>query len=197
MLIFALAVFFLLITPGPGVLSAAGVGAAYGVKVGVRYIFGLFLGTNLVAVLVISGLATIIFSIPYLRDFLLLASSCYIIYLAIKIGLRGSEITFLKASSVPGLFEGILLQFINPKAYVVNLTLFSGFAFYPDKFIIEVLLKLLIANAIWIPIHFLWLYAGVILYELPMAKKGKNFVRGIMSLSLIIVVLLSVISMAR
>ena len=78
-----------------------------------------------------------------------------------------------------------------------NSSLFSGFAFYPDKFIIEVLLKLLIANAIWIPIHFLWLYAGVILYELPMAKKGKNFVRGIMSLSLIIVVLLSIISMAR
>ena len=196
MLIFALAVFFLLITPGPGVLSAAGVGAAYGVKVGIRYIFGLFLGTNLVAVLVISGLATIIFSIPYLRNFLLLASSCYIIYLAIKIALEGSEITFLKASSVPGLFQGILLQLINPKAYVVNLTLFSWFVFYPDKFIVEVLLKLLIANTIWIPIHFLWLYAGVILYELPIAKKRKNFIRGIMSLSLILVVLLSITSIA-
>ena len=149
------------------------------------------------AVLVISGLATVIFSIPYLRDFLLLASSCYIIYLAIKIGLQGSEITFLKASSVPGLFQGIILQLINPKAYIVNLTRFSGFAYYPDKFIIEVLLKLLIAHAIWIPIHFLWGYAGVILYELPMAKTAKNFVRGIVSLSLIIVVLLSIISMTR
>ncbi len=32
MLIFAAAVFFLIITPGPGVLSTAGVGSAFGAR---------------------------------------------------------------------------------------------------------------------------------------------------------------------
>ncbi|MEP4336194.1 MAG: LysE family translocator, partial [Roseobacter sp.] len=44
MLTFAAAVFFLIITPGPGVLSAAGVGAAYGMRSGLRYVLGLFIG---------------------------------------------------------------------------------------------------------------------------------------------------------
>ncbi|MGB0853473.1 MAG: LysE family translocator, partial [Pikeienuella sp.] len=36
MLTFAAAVFFLLITPGPGVLSLAGVGASFGYRAGAR-----------------------------------------------------------------------------------------------------------------------------------------------------------------
>ena len=60
MLTFALAVFFLIITPGPGVLSVAGVGASFGSKPGARYIAGLFIGTNLVGLAVVSGLAAIL-----------------------------------------------------------------------------------------------------------------------------------------
>ena len=67
MIIFAFGVFFLIITPGPGVLSTAGVGTAYGFRSGIRYVFGLFLGTNIVALLVISGLASVIFSYPIVR----------------------------------------------------------------------------------------------------------------------------------
>ena len=44
MLSFTAAVILLLITPGPGVLSIAGVGAAYGWRDGLRYAIGLFLG---------------------------------------------------------------------------------------------------------------------------------------------------------
>jgi threonine/homoserine/homoserine lactone efflux protein len=51
---FTLAVFLLIVTPGPGVLSTAGVGAAYGFRFGLRYVSGLFIGTNLVALAVIS-----------------------------------------------------------------------------------------------------------------------------------------------
>ena len=48
MFTFSVAVFFLIATPGPGVLSAAGVGAAFGYKSGMAYVTGLFIGTNLV-----------------------------------------------------------------------------------------------------------------------------------------------------
>jgi threonine/homoserine/homoserine lactone efflux protein len=46
MLTFAITVFLLIVTPGPGVLSTAGFGAAYGYKKSLRYVFGLFLGTT-------------------------------------------------------------------------------------------------------------------------------------------------------
>ena len=37
--------FLMMVTPGPGVLSLAGVGAGFGWKVGMMYLIGLFFGT--------------------------------------------------------------------------------------------------------------------------------------------------------
>ena len=60
MFAFAAVGFLLIITPGPGVLSAAGVGAAFGWRQGLFYVAGLCVGTNLVSILVFTGLAAII-----------------------------------------------------------------------------------------------------------------------------------------
>ena len=95
MLTFALAVFLLIITPGPGVLSTAGVGAAYGFQPGLRYVMGLFIGTNLVGLAVISGLAAIVFSVPVVRGVLMAASLAYLVYLAGRIALAGSKLAFI------------------------------------------------------------------------------------------------------
>ena len=89
MLTFAITVFLLIVTPGPGVLSTAGFGAAYGYKKSLRYVFGLFLGTNLVFLAVATGLIAILLSIPSLRIFLLILSTFYLFYLASKIALAG------------------------------------------------------------------------------------------------------------
>ncbi len=194
MIIFSIAVFFLLITPGPGVLSTAGVGSTYGYRSGIRYVFGLFLGTNIVALLVISGLASIIFSYPIIRNISLFSSSIFFLYLALNIILKGSKLNFLKSQIIPGIKHGIVLQLINPKAYIVNLAFYSGFAFYSSNFLIEILLKLLISNLIWIPIHFIWLHAGVLFYELSLSENIKNIIRYMMGVSLIFVVILSLIS---
>ena len=194
MIIFSIAVFFLLITPGPGVLSTAGVGSTYGYRSGIRYVFGLFLGTNIVALLVISGLASIIFSYPIIRNISLFSSSIFFLYLALNIILKGSKLNFLKSQIIPGIKHGIVLQLINPKAYIVNLAFYSGFAFYSSNFLIEILLKLLISNLIWIPIHLIWLYAGVLFYELSLSENIKNIIRYMMGVSLIFVVILSLIS---
>ena len=165
MLTFAISVFLLIVTPGPGVLSTAGFGAAYGFKRSLRYVLGLFLGTNLVFFAVASGLIAILLSVPSVRIFLLVLSTCYLFYLASKIALAGSNITFIKAKAPPGIVSGILLQAINPKAYVVNTTFVSGFAFYQSSFVMELIIKFMIINSIWIPLHLIWLYVGTVLYE--------------------------------
>ena len=194
MIIFAFGVFFLIITPGPGVLSTAGVGTAYGFRSGIRYVFGLFLGTNIVALLVISGLASVIFSYPIVRTICLFFSSIFFIYLSLKIMFKDANLNFLKSQTMPGIKHGIFLQLINPKAYIVNLSFYSGFVFYPSNFLTVILLKLLISNLIWMPIHLIWLYAGVLFYELPLSKTIKNIVRYLMAISLILVVILSLAS---
>lgn len=191
MLTFAAAVFLLIITPGPGVLSTAGVGAAFGSWAGYRYLIGLFIGTNLVSVAVITGLAGIMLSTPWLRQVLLALSTAYLFYLAGKIALSGSKISFIEAQRAPGIINGIALQVINPKAYVVNTTLFSGFAFAHYGYVAEIGIKLLIMNIVWIPIHVLWLAAGVSLKRLALPERTQRVINIIMAASLVAVVLLA------
>jgi len=193
MLTFAITVFLLIVTPGPGVLSTAGFGAAYGYKKSLRYVFGLFLGTNLVFLAVATGLIAILLSIPSLRNFLLILSTCYLFFLASKIALAGSNIAFIKAKSPPGIISGVLLQAINPKAYVVNTTLVSGFAFYQSSFAIELVIKFFIMNSIWIPLHLLWLYVGTVLHELNLSIKNQRIINLMMSLSMVLVVVISIL----
>ena len=82
------------------------------------------------------------------------------------------------------------------KAYIVNLSFYSGFVFYPSKyFLTEILLKLLISNLIWDSYTFnLVICRGFIIYELPLSKTIKNIVRYLMAISLILVVILSLAS---
>jgi threonine/homoserine/homoserine lactone efflux protein len=191
MLAFGLAVFFLIITPGPGVLSTAGVGSAYGYGAGTRYVAGLFVGTNLVALAVVSGLAALVLSDPAIRMVLLVASAAYLLYLAFRIAFAGSRIAFIEARQPPGFAGGLLLQAVNPKAYAVNTALFSGFAFWPQSLAVETLLKFLIINAIWIPIHFIWLAAGVTVRQLDLPPRAQFAINGAMALAMLAVVALA------
>ena len=196
MVAFALAVFLLIITPGPGVLSLAGVGAAFGWRHGTAYMGGLFIGNNLVCFAVVSGLATVMLANPVIRTVLLITSATYLGYLALKIAFASAKVAFVETSK-PGVVTGTALQLINPKAYAVNTTLFSGFAFYPDSFLLETSIKLFIANAIWILLHFLWLYFGVRIHKLELADKVQRRINAFMAFSVLCVVALSVWSTLR
>lgn len=192
MLGFAAAVFFLIITPGPGVLSTAGVGAGFGFRSGSRYVAGLFLGTNLVALMVVSGLGALILADPRVRTVLFAISFCYLTYLALRIAFAGARLAFIEQARAPGVWGGVFLQIVNPKAYAVNTALFTGFAFFPEHYLIEVALKFLIMNAIWIPIHFGWLWAGVTLHRLNLSERAHRAINIAMAASMITVVILAI-----
>lgn len=191
MLTFAAAVFFLIITPGPGVLSTAGVGAAFGARAGSRYVAGLFIGTNLVCIAVVSGLTAVLLADARLRTILFFASILYLAYLALKIALAGSKVAFIERQSPPGVFGGIALQAINPKAYAVNTALFTGFGFMPNNYPLEIALKFLIVNAIWIPIHFAWLWLGITVRRMNLPHRTQRAINIAMALSMLLVVALA------
>lgn len=194
MLAFTLAVFFLLITPGPGVLSVAGVGAGFGYRPGAYYIWGLFAGTNLVALTVVTGLAALIVAEPRVRTLLFVASFAYLVYLALRVALAGSQIGFSARADAPGIRDGIILQFLNPKAYAVNTALFTGFPIFADAYWTEVALKFVVVNAIWLPIHFLWLWLGVRLHALALPYSTQRWINYAMAAAMLAVVVLAALS---
>ena len=179
---------------GPGVLSTAGVGSAFGRAAGLRYVLGLFIGNNLVAVAVVSGLAAIVFAVPIVREILLVLSVIYLAYLAFRIATAGTKIAFIESSTQPGLFAGITLQMINPKAYAVNTTLFTGFPFLADSLALETIIKFALLNAIWIPVHLLWLAAGIMLQRLDLAPQTHFRINLLMAAAMLAVVALAIFS---
>ena len=192
MVAFAIVSFFMFLTPGPGVLSLAGVGAAFGWRQGFLYMSGLFVGHVIVSLAVITGLATIILAEPVVRTILLFCSVSYLGYMAFRIALAGSKIAFIEMLKAPGFVAGMSLQFINPKAYAVHTTFFTGFAFYPDSFAVEMSLKLVIMNTIWILLHALWLYTGYRIHELQLSAKVQKWINMFMAFCLCVVISLSV-----
>lgn len=197
MLTFAAAVLFLIITPGPGVMTTAGFGAAYGFRPSLRYVLGLFIGTNLVMLSVMTGLAAIILSVPWLRMVLMVGSVGYLLYLAARIAFAGAKISFMEAKTAPGIMGGLMLQAINPKAYAVNSSLILGFNYAPNSFLFEMVTKALIMNAIWIPIHLAWLWAGVSLNRLNLPTQTQRGINILMALSMLGVVALALWSTSR
>jgi threonine/homoserine/homoserine lactone efflux protein len=184
--------FLMMVTPGPGVLSLAGVGAGFGWKVGTMYLIGLFLGTNGVALLVVLGFKQFLFDIYGVKYIFLFLSLSYLSFLSWKIANSDNKTGFKETSKAPKLYEGIFLQFVNPKAYVVQGHLFVvlslGMAYN-----LEILTKFLIVNSIWIPIHILWLWLGISLKKWSLASNKQVWVNRGMGLALFAVVILSAI----
>ncbi len=192
MLTFTLAVVLLVITPGPGVLSLAGVGAAYGYRDGMRYMVGLWVGHNTVAIAVVSGLAAVMLAEPRVRTLLALASAAYLLWLAYKIAFAGAKVAFIERPTPPGIRGGVLLQVINPKAYAVNTAIFANFAFLPSNPTLEIALKFLIFNIVWIIAHIAWLWVGVTIRRMELAPGTQRAINIGMALSMLGVVALAI-----
>ena len=143
---------------------------------------------------VVSGLATLVFQFNGLRIALLIASTAYLLYLAARIAFAGSKVAFIRAEKQPGFWAAVTLQIINPKAYVVGTTMFSGFSIYPDALVTEVIVKMIILNTIWIPVHFAWLYAGASLKKLNLTDTTQKAINIFMALAMLAVVGLAAFS---
>ena len=185
--------FLMMVTPGPGVLSLAGVGAGFGWKVGMMYLIGLFFGTNGVALLVVLGFKQFLFEIDGVEITFLLLSLSYLSFLSWRIATSDNKTGFKQSLKAPRLYEGIFLQFVNPKAYVVQGHLFVVLSLGMASYSNEIIVKFIIVNSIWIPIHFLWLWLGISLKKWSLAVNKQIWVNRGMGLALFAVVILSAI----
>ena len=194
MLSFITAVTLLMLAPGPALLMIINLGINYGFKNGIRFVLGVIIGANIVLLSVILGLASIIFTYPTLRLVLLILSSAYLIYLAINILQQNSTSTLKKTTKKLNFFDGIFLQLVNPKNYIVQMTLFSGFLIWPNDLILEMVFKISIANLIWLPGHFAWLGLGVLINTLDFSQKTLKYINLLMASLLISVIILAILN---
>ena len=191
---FTIAIFLMIVTPGPGVLSLAGTGAGFGWRPGMFYLLGLFIGTNAVMMLVITGLKGVLFKIPFVEPVFLTVSLSYLSWIAWRIAFSDNKTTITSIKKEPTFFEAIFLQLINPKAYLVNGILFAGFPIENFNLNEEIIAKVIIINLVWIPVHFFWLWLGIRLRSWGLESGKQKRVNKFMGSSLFVVVILAGIS---
>ena len=185
MLTFSLAVTLLMLTPGPAVLMIANIGVNFDFRKGVPFVFGVIVGANVVALSVVLGIASVINTYTLLRLILLIISSIFIFYLAVKILMQNSAEETTSNFKKINFYDGLVLQILNPKNYIVQITLFSGFLIWNDNFILEAFIKLVIANMIWFPMHLLWLILGVTVKKMQLSRKSLKILNMVMAGSLL------------
>ncbi|RXE98499.1 LysE family translocator [Pseudoalteromonas sp. PS5] len=158
------AMFPLIFSPGPANI----VFAASGANVGVRRSLGLLAGVDIVyafkSLLVGYGLGKVIESHPMALNFLQLMGSIYLIYMATKFFGASTNISASDNKTL-GFMDGVLLQVLNSKGWVLVLIMFTLFSEQANDAFgaagnLILVLWLAVLN---ISVHLVWIKAGDLL----------------------------------
>lgn len=115
----------MIFTPGPANLSLFSVGVSMGIMRAVPYLVGIWIGGFFVMLAGAAGLGALLVAAPQLFLVLKILGLAYICWLAWKLfnaGFAGKS-----HEAAPSFWAGLWLHPLNPKAYVQNVMLFTGF----------------------------------------------------------------------
>ena len=133
LLLFMLAAFGLVISPGPNMIYLISRSITQGKKAGLISLAGVICGFLFHIVMVSFSLTAVLFTIPYAYTILKTAGVIYLLYLAWQAIKPGSKNVFeprtdLKADSPAKLFRmGFFTNMLNPKVAVFYLSFFPQF----------------------------------------------------------------------
>ena len=120
------------ITPGPVNMIILSSGISYGVKRTIPYVSGATVGFTLLLLFIGFGFSRFINAYPFFLTYLAIVGSLYIIYMGYKIASSKPELEISK-KNVPKFYQGFLLQWINPKAWIACVSGASIFS-SPDSY---------------------------------------------------------------
>lgn len=110
------------VTPGPNNTMLLSLGANFGARRALPFINGIMLGLTTTLTLLSLGFGAILAAFPGIYLALKVVGFSYILYLAVKI-VRSTKSVSAKESAYIGFGKAVVLQFVNPKAWIVGATL--------------------------------------------------------------------------
>jgi threonine/homoserine/homoserine lactone efflux protein len=105
------------ITPGPVNMIIFSSGISHGIKRTIPYVSRATVGFTLLLLFIGFGFSQFIKAYPFFLTYLAIIGSLYIIYMGYKIASSKPELEISKKDA-PKFYEGFLLQWINPKAWI-------------------------------------------------------------------------------
>lgn len=181
----ALVVFALVasITPGPSNFMLLSSGANFGFWRTLPQMFGITIGFSALLFGTGLGLGAVLTALPALHLALKVAGSLYLLYLAWRIAMsRALSAEAVAVSRPMTLLESAVFQWVNPKAWVVAMTVMAIYA-DPDSPFISVALIVLAFALVNLPSVSTWALFGMALRGFladPTRLKWFNITMGVL-----------------
>jgi threonine/homoserine/homoserine lactone efflux protein len=171
--------FPLVFSPGPANIVFAASGARVGIKRSIPLIAGVDSIFIIKSIIIGYGLGEVVNSHPNLMNSLLLLGSIYLVYVAVKF-MRSDSFKDEIISTDLGFFDGLLIQILNSKGWLMVFLMFSLFTepsqeAFGDRGVAILIIWLAFLN---ISMHFIWVSIGELLSRVsnnPLYKKWLNF----------------------
>lgn len=189
---FIIAGFAMFGSPGPAIMSVAATGAAFGFRRGLSYAAGIIVGTIVVAILVATGLAGLIFFIPGAKPILIVGAALYIIYLAYRIAMAPPLGKSEASSHAPKFWNGLALALANPKAYAGVGAVFSSHTLVADAPMLDGLVKITALFLIICITDPIWLVLGGALSKVMTNPRISRTINIFLALALLLAVGLTI-----
>lgn len=171
------------ISPGPVNLVTFSSGLNYGFLPSIPFVAGAALGFTALLLVVGLGLGEIVALSPTLMQLLALAGTAFICYMGYKIATAHPELPEATGNQ-PHFFDGAVLQWLNPKAWVGSLSGVSAFEATVDN-------GLFVFAGLYLVICFvsvaIWAFAGSRVSGLLSNRSNLQWCNRIMGALLIIV----------
>lgn len=113
--------------PGPNNAMLSASGANYGWRRSVPHVTGVAVGFPIMLILVASGLERVLHAFPFVVEILGWAGLAMMIWFAWRIATANAARAMARSRPLT-LFEAIVFQWVNPKAWAVAIYLTAGYA---------------------------------------------------------------------
>lgn len=113
-------------TPGPNTTLSTALAANYGLKRAMTFVLSVPLGWGLLFTLCAAGLGALVVQVPLLRQAITWGGCTYLLWMAYKLAGSRTLAQTEKGKLNVTFWQGVLLQFLNIKAWFLALTVVAG-----------------------------------------------------------------------
>lgn len=113
-------------SPGPNTTLSTAMAANHGLRHSLRFVAAVPVGWSLLLVLCALGVGALITGLPALRWGIKALGIAYLLWLAFKLSGSGQLAQAKPGQLQVGFVQGVLLQFVNIKAWLLALTIVAG-----------------------------------------------------------------------
>lgn len=149
------------VTPGPNNLMLMAAGANFGFKRAVPHMTGIVIGVTILTFLIGAGLMALFEAFPALGIVLKIASTAYLLWLAVKIATAKPAASNETSSEPMTLMEAAAFQWVNPKTWAMALSAITLYA--PSHSLSSVAIIAAVFAAVCFPAISVWTWLGTLM----------------------------------